>query len=170
MENRDIFKPTDRRDARLRHVGFCSPVACIRGVPVWSLDVWRRIIEMCVLLRGCSKADAALICGTGRWLPYVRLSLKRAVPWKCRGQCAGGPSGGQGWRVSCPACNEVMLLPAPPAKQGEGWSFGWCPKCLKKRRLGRAKCCKCLLLCMHCRCDAGAERGRARTLLELWGG
>ena len=156
-DGRELFRPTDRRDAKLRHVGFCSPVACIRGVPDWSPEVWRRIVEMCVLLRGCSQADAAIICGAGNGSPHIRLSLKRAVPWKCRGQCAGGPSRVQGWKGYCPACNGLMHLPAP-CQAGGGVDIWLVPHMPQEEALGACQMCQLLneMLALPLLCDEWA--------------
>ena len=57
-----------------------------------------------------------------------------------------------------------MSLACRPAKQSTGWAFAWCPTCLRKRRMGKAKCAGCQLFLMHCSC----HRGKTRSLLELW--
>ena len=108
-----LFGPTDRKDARLKHLGFSSPVACIRAMPVWSGEMWQAVIRKCLLLRGANLADACLISGDGKWLPYIRLNLKRTLPWKCRGPCADGPGQYGGWRGYCPACGDELNLTTP---------------------------------------------------------
>ena len=158
------FRPTRRNDARLKHVGFSSPLACVALMPCWADDVWRYIVTRCAMLRGANAAVADAILHDGIALPYIRLKLRRVAPWKCDDDRINEPGQACAWMGSCPACKGCISLPVKPFKLESGWSFAWCPHCRRQRRMGRATCSSCTLMLMHCACRGG----RNATLHELW--
>eukprot|EP00969_Alexandrium_andersonii_P320798 14175688-Alexandrium_andersonii.AAC.1 len=73
--------------ARLVSLGFRSPVACLKIIPIWPADVWARISSQLLALRpGITPGDIAQWERGGLSLPRVALNLRQQPSWQPRAE------------------------------------------------------------------------------------